>query len=127
MEQSYYIAASQQLGQLSELTVHNEQELMNQFRQGKEIAMSAIFDNYSRPPFYFALRYVQHTAEADDAAAEALIKLWNRKEEFETITSVTLFLHAAVKNRCLDYLRHKSVKNKSPGSVDPHNRTKRCF
>ena len=65
-----------------------------------------------RPKLYrFALALIKRTDEAEDVVQEIGVKLWERRDELETLRSVEAYAMSAVRNRCLDYAR------------SPHNRT----
>ena len=71
--------------------------------------------------FRFALAYTKRTDEAEDVVQEVGIKLWERRDELETMRSVEAYALNAVKNRCLDYLR--SPHNRMDELVDAHDAT----
>ena len=65
-----------------------------------------------RPKLYrFALAFTKRTDEAEDVVQEIGIKLWERRDELETLRSIEAYAMSAVRNRCLDYAR------------SPHSRT----
>jgi len=65
-----------------------------------------------RPKLYrFALTFTRRTDEAEDVVQEIGIKLWERREELETLRNVEAYAMSAVRNRCLDHAR------------SPHRRT----
>lgn len=93
--------------------VDNEVTLLHNFRDGNEDAFNEIYSLYSQHLYLFANRYVQDAAEAEDITAEIFIKLWDRRKQFDSLHYISTFLHKAIKNRCLDYLRHQQVKSKN--------------
>ena len=59
-----------------------------------------------KPKLYrFALAFTKRTDEAEDAVQEVAIKLWERRDELETLRNVEAYAMSAVRNRCLDYAR----------------------
>lgn len=65
-----------------------------------------------RPKLYrFALAFTKRVDEAEDVVQEIGMKLWERRDQLETLRSVEAYAMSAVRNRCLDYSR------------SPHNRT----
>lgn len=84
--------------------------MFERIARGDHQAFNALYDEFSERLYYFALRFVQQEAEAEDITAEAFIKLWSRKDDFHSMNAVAVFLHTTVRNRCLDYLKHEKVK-----------------
>jgi len=65
-----------------------------------------------KPKLYrFALALTKRSDEAEDVVQDVGIKLWERRDELETLRSVEAYAMSAVRNRCLDYAR------------SPHHRT----
>jgi len=59
-----------------------------------------------RPKLYrFALAFTKRTDEAEDVVQEVGIKLWERRDELESLRSIEAYAMSAVRNRCLDYAR----------------------
>jgi len=59
-----------------------------------------------RPKLYrFALAFIKRSDEAEDIVQEVGLKLWERRDELETLHNVEAYAMSSVKNRCLDYAR----------------------
>ena len=59
-----------------------------------------------RPKMYrFALAFIKRADEAEDIVQEVGLKLWERRDELETLHNVEAYALSSVKNRCLDYAR----------------------
>ncbi len=58
----------------------------------------------------FATRYVQATAIAEDVVQEVFYKIWNRADTLNINTSLKSYLFGAVRNACLNYLKHQKVE-----------------
>jgi RNA polymerase sigma-70 factor (ECF subfamily) len=61
--------------------------------------------------FRLAKRLLVSREEAEDAAQEILIKLWNNKEKIESYKNVEAFSMTMTKNFCLDKLKSKEAQN----------------
>ena len=55
--------------------------------------------------FRLALRITQNHAEAEDVVQETMMKVWNRREEWEKIESMEAFCLTICRNLALDKLR----------------------
>lgn len=67
-------------------------------------SFNAIYTLYYRKSFLFARSYVHDEQAAEDIAAEALIKLWEKLKS-DIINSPQAMLLTILKNKSLDYLR----------------------
>lgn len=61
--------------------------------------------------FRLARRLLVSSDSAKDATQEVMIKLWNKREDFNQINNIEAFAMTMTKNHCLDQLRLKSSQN----------------
>lgn len=81
-------------------------------------SFNKIYTLYYKKSYCFAKSYVQDDLAAEDIASEALIKLWERMKNGDTDERHYLpFLLTVLKNKALDYLKHKEVKQASLASI----------
>ena len=70
--------------------------------------------------FRLALRITQNRAEAEDVVQETMMKVWNRREEWEKIESMEAFCLTFCRNQALDKLRRMDNQAMSLDvSIDP--------
>jgi len=58
----------------------------------------------------FAYQYVEDHDISEDIVQEVFSKIWNNSEEIDIRTNVKSYLFGAVRNACLNHLRHEKVK-----------------
>lgn len=63
--------------------------------------------------YRLALRITQKHEEAQDIVQDTLIKVWNKKDDWESIDSIEAFSLTVCRNLALDRLKVKSSKNES--------------
>ena len=63
--------------------------------------------------FRLALRITLNRAEAEDIVQDTLIKVWNRREEWNAIDSIEAFSLTVCRNRSLDRIKKKGNDNDS--------------
>lgn len=63
--------------------------------------------------FRLALRITQNRAEAEDVVQDTLIKVWQRRESWETIDSIEAFSLTVCRNLALDHIALKEHANAS--------------
>ncbi|MEQ8715398.1 MAG: RNA polymerase sigma-70 factor [Cyclobacteriaceae bacterium] len=70
------------------------------------------FDNHFRPLCAFGYRYLGDTEAVQDQVQSVFISLWDKRENFENEKAVKAFLYTSVRNKCLNHLKHLSVRQK---------------
>lgn len=65
---------------------------------------------FHRKLYCIAFHYLERKDEAEDMVQEAYLKLWERKEDLETITNIEAFAVKMVRNLCLDRIKSASFQ-----------------
>ena len=97
---------------LAALLDHTEKYPGTQYTRMDDLninSFNALYTLYYRKSFLFAKSYVHDEQVAEDIAAEALIKLWE-KLKTDIINSPQAMLLTILKNKSLDYLRLEQNK-----------------
>lgn len=68
-----------------------------------------IFLDFYLPLCLFSQRYLDDQEEAADVSQNTLIKLWQKREDFENYNQIKKFLYTTARNQCLNVLDHKKV------------------
>jgi len=92
-------------GIMSQIDKKDEQFWMDQFRFGNDKALAYFFDLHHKALCYFCKRMVQEHTEAEDIVSECFVKLWQRRDSFQTELSIKAFLYISCRNACLDFLK----------------------
>lgn len=69
-----------------------------------------IYKLYYPKMFAFAKNYIQANEDAENVVQDVFVVLWEKKDELELSCTLTTYLFTLVKNRCLNYLRHKLIE-----------------
>ena len=69
-----------------------------------------LYKLYYPKMFAFAKNYVPVNEDAENIVHDVFLTLWQRKEEIEISFTLTTYLFTLVKNRCLNFLRHKLIE-----------------
>ncbi|MFY0688310.1 MAG: RNA polymerase sigma-70 factor [Cyclobacteriaceae bacterium] len=75
-----------------------------------------IFQAYFKPLCSFACQYLDPN-DSQDLVQEAFISFWEKKENFEHINAIKAFLYTTTRNKCLNFLKHETVKSKHESSL----------
>lgn len=68
-----------------------------------------IYVTYYSRMFRFAKEYVLFDEDAENVVQDVFLLLWEKREVLDIQVSLVSYLFSLVKNRSLDYLRHKVV------------------
>ncbi|MFV0272003.1 MAG: RNA polymerase sigma-70 factor [Macellibacteroides fermentans] len=66
-------------------------------------------NNFSRL-FLFAKEYVLFDEEAENIVQDIFLMLWEKRDVLRVDVSLTAYLFTLVKNKCIDFLRHRMVE-----------------
>lgn len=75
----------------------------------KENFDSIYVNNFSRL-FLFAKEYVLFDEEAENIVQDIFLMLWEKRDVLRVDVSLTAYLFTLVKNKCIDFLRHRMVE-----------------
>ncbi len=75
-----------------------------------EQLFESLFKEHYSPLVHFAFQYVNDGDEAEEIVQQMFTKLWAANKSIEINTSAKSYLYGAVRNACLNYIKHESVK-----------------
>lgn len=94
------------------MLVPNIENLINNLRSGNEESFITVFNSYFPRLCRFAATYIIDEPVAKDIVQEAFIKLWETRKNLHEDASIFAYLLIIIKNKCLDYLKHKQIEYK---------------
>lgn len=98
-------------GLMAQLAFRDENDLLTALRSGDEEAFSIIFKKYWYQLYTIAYSKVQSHEVAEEIVQELLVTLWEKRNVL-LITNLSHYLNAALKNRCIDYIRKNTTREK---------------
>ncbi len=66
----------------------------------------------------FAFQYVEDGDAAEDVVQEVFSNVWNQSDRLEIQTNLKSYLFGAVRNACLNHLRHQKVVQSHANEID---------
>lgn len=96
---------------------YNDAELALRFVEGDRRALDQVYQRFYRPLAYFAYQLTNNMQQSEDIAAVSLIKIWERRQDFNELKSIKSFLYTASKNAALDYLKAQKVRANASASL----------
>ena len=86
-----------------------------------------LYKLYYPKMFAFAQNYVPANEDAENIVQDVFLILWERKDEIEISFTLTTYLFTLVKNRCLNFLRHKLIEEEYNSQMKEELRFKLTF
>jgi len=90
----------------------NEQELIQELRQGHEPAFRWLVENYRNRVFHTVLNILQDSNEAEDAAQETFIQVFESVGSFKEESSLSTWIYRIAVRKALDKIRRKKTRQK---------------
>ena len=87
-----------------------EQELIQELRQGQEPAFRWLVENYRNRVFHTVLNILQDTNEAEDAAQETFIQVFESVGTFKGESSLSTWIYRIAVHKALDKIRRKKSR-----------------
>jgi RNA polymerase sigma-70 factor (ECF subfamily) len=88
----------------------DEQNLITGLKDGNREAFSLLFNAYYKDLVLFAGNFLPGDRETcEDVVQSVFLRLWNDRRLIAIVTSVKSYLLKAVRNGCLDELRHRDI------------------
>lgn len=90
---------------------------LTRIRKGDKRAFREVFDEYFNALCAFGTRYIADPTEVEDLVQDVFINFWDNRKNFEHINALKAFLYTSVRNKCLNYLKHKAVLQKHESAL----------
>ncbi len=90
---------------LSQLELHKTDDIA----QINEASFEGIFRQYYGPLTGFARQYVDDEESAEEVVQETFANIWAKLDQTNIRTTVKSYLYGAVRNACLNHLKHQQV------------------
>lgn len=88
----------------------NQQDIIRQIQNGDESVFEKIFRSHYPGMCGYALKYLGDVEQAEEIVQDVFFNYWNKKEVLDIVSSLEAYLYRAVRNSCLNYLKHLKVK-----------------
>jgi RNA polymerase sigma-70 factor (ECF subfamily) len=99
------------------MVVLDEKQLLEKLQTGDKKAFSLIFSRYYRDLVLFAITFTKDQEASEEIVQDVFVRLWELRLYAGITVSLKSFLLKAVQNKCLDWLKHRKVKDKYSKSV----------
>lgn len=94
----------------------HETWLTGQLKSGDMEAFKTIYREQFPTLFRFAFGILRDKTSAEEITQETLVHLWEIREDLTITFSLKSYLMKAVRNKCIDHLRHKQIVERHAAS-----------
>lgn len=98
-------------------SVTTELNLIERMKNDDKLAFSILFTRFYSDLVRFASGITHDKDAAEEIVQDIFIQLWENRTEIKIQHSVKSFLLKSTQNRCIDWLRHESIKNNYAGKI----------
>ena len=103
-----------------DILLNNTEHVINRVLKNKTEFEHIYVSHYSRMK-RFAQEYVIREEDAENIVQDVFLELWEKDFILHSHTNLFAYLFTSTKNRCLDFLRHKTVVRKTVSKLqDAH-------
>jgi RNA polymerase sigma-70 factor (family 1) len=89
-----------------------DQEVFSAMQSGEIPAFEMLFKTFYQPLCRYATSFLKDPDDAEEIVQAAFIGFWEKRETISIDTSVKSYLYRAVRNSCLNELKHEQVKQR---------------
>jgi len=89
------------------LDVLDEEGCYNRLKAGDEAAFRHLIGVYGPVLCRYADRMIMNSAAAEDVVTEVLLKVWQKRETFNSFSNIKRFFYVAARNASLQYIRDR--------------------
>ena len=90
--------------------MQNDEQFIEALNNKNVSAYHTLFKDYYVSLVMYAMHYVGQE-EAKDIVQDLIVSIWEKNIQFSSIGSFRTFLYTAIKNRSINYLKHKKAES----------------
>jgi RNA polymerase sigma-70 factor (family 1) len=94
---------------LSNSSLPEERELLQQIARGDESAYTLVFNHYSKQVFNAAMLYLKDTTPAREVVQEVFLKIWLKREGMSDVEDLTAYLFILTRNHIYDSFKRQAA------------------
>ncbi len=88
----------------------DESTLLQALRSGDQAALESLFRSYYEALCNHANTLLNDIDESEEVVQQLFIQLWEKREAMEISTSIQAYLYRAIRNSCLNKIKHNKVR-----------------
>ena len=89
----------------------NENHIFDLIKQDNHVAFSLLFERHYKELLLYANLFMHDIDKCEDIVQSVFVKLWENRHSLSVQTSILSYLYGAVRNSCLNKLKHDKIRN----------------
>jgi len=89
-----------------------ESDLIDRLKEGDQTAFELLFHFYYPGLVMFAIQFIVDRNEAEEIVQEFFVRFWQKRQKYILGDSLKNYFFSSVKNKSLDFLKHKKIEEK---------------
>lgn len=89
-----------------------EIDFFKALKEGDESAFEMMFKSHYQPLCNYAYSFLLDRDEAEEVVQATFLAIWEKKEGITIASSLKAYLYRAVRNNCLNVLKHAKIKKR---------------
>ena len=89
----------------------NDNHILELLRLDNHVAFSLLFERYYKDLILYANLFLHDIDQCEDTVQSIFAKLWENRHSLEIQTALNSYLYSAVRNSCLNRIKHDKIKN----------------
>ncbi len=93
----------------------SDEDLLQDFARGSDLAFAAIYNRYRKPVYLFALKMLADGELAQDVLQTVFLTLYEQRTRALLVKRVRPWIFTIVRNRCLNEIRDRAPREQIQG------------
>lgn len=89
-----------------------DNQLVTRVRLNDKNAFKVLYDRYSKKIYFFSLKYIRNTVEAEELVQSVFINVWENRRSLDPDNSVKSYIYKSAINYIFNYLKKKKIQNR---------------
>lgn len=90
----------------------DENILASRIRNDSLEAFEILFHRYKKKLYYFSLRYLENSADAEELVQVVFINVWEHRKTLDETRSLKSYIYRSAVNYLYNFLRKKAIRRK---------------
>lgn len=99
------------------VVAHNDAAVVDAIKGGSYSAFERVFKTHYGPLCAFAMGYLKDKDATEEVVQQVFYNVWDRRKTTNITSSFKAYLYQAVRNHCLNTLKHEQVKASAHGEL----------
>jgi RNA polymerase sigma-70 factor (ECF subfamily) len=92
-------------------------EIIDKIYKGDHDAFQWLYQEYYIGLCTYAYRFTKNKSTAEEIVQKSIFRLWEKRESLKIYESIAAYLFGAVKNNCLNHLKHQQIISRSEENI----------